>query len=277
MRLTFVLLVAFKIASGSTENADTLVFEQVWPVCKDTTDCPFQDIDGARFVTDAVFVMDKSKGIPFKNCQSEQKLNLTKLSWMEEDLDFAWPNWPKKLFEHQSALEFEWKRYALCFMDYMEVNEVWGDEEEFFEQVVSWYTEFQFAEQLKRFHIIPGSTVYIDRLYHSLRSTTGKRGQPRIDCKVTKNRYGMVEVQWKKVALCFNMSTLEPVDCGNLYGGYRGSCPKFSNFRFPYPLPKVSEVIEANIQFNIIYQRESMVVIMLLILVICVIVYLNIK
>ena len=148
--------------------------------------------------------------------------------------------------------------------------------------VISWYTEFQFAEQLKRFYIVPGSTIYIDRLYHSLRTTTGKQAQPRIDCKVTKNQYGMIEVQWRKVALCFNVTTLGPVDCGNLYGGYRGSCPKFSTVTFPYPLPKTSNVSKDSVILNVIYnnhfqQRESMIVIMLLVLIICFIAYLNIK
>ena len=92
----------------------------------------------------------------------------------------------------------------------------------------------------------------------------------------------MIEVQWRKVALCFNVTTLGPVDCGNLYGGYRGSCPKFSTVTFPYPLPKTSNVSKDSVILNVIYnnhfqQRESMIVIMLLVLIICFIAYLNIK
>ena len=94
------------------------------------------DIDGARFVTDAVFVMNKSKGLPVKNCHSQNhtRLNITKLMGMDEDLDFAWPNWPKKLFKRHLAIEEEWNRYASCFMDYMKSKEIFMDEEEFFEQ-----------------------------------------------------------------------------------------------------------------------------------------------
>ena len=65
------------------------------------------DIDGARFVTDAVFVMKQSKGMPLKNCHIQKRLNMTKLEGMEEDLDFAWPNWPKKQFRLRSVLEQE--------------------------------------------------------------------------------------------------------------------------------------------------------------------------
>ena len=92
------------------------------------------DIDGARFVTDAVFVMKQSKGMPLKNCHIQKRLNMTKLEGMEEDLDFAWPNWPKKQFRLRSVLEQEWSKYASCFMDFMETKEVWMDEEELFEQ-----------------------------------------------------------------------------------------------------------------------------------------------
>ena len=148
--------------------------------------------------------------------------------------------------------------------------------------MISWYTEFQFTEQLKQYRITPGSTVYIDRLYHGLRTTTGQRGQPRIDCKVAKNQYGMIEVEWRKVALCFNVSTLAPVDCGNLYGGYRGSCPKFFAITYPYPLPRpTKDTSSVNVFFNInhgsMFERESMFMIMILVLILCFICHKNLK
>ena len=102
-----------------------------------------------------------------------------------------------------------------------------GNEKDFFQQVISWYKEFQFAKKLKMYRIIPGSTIFIDRLYHALRASTGGRGKPSIDCKEKKNQEGKNEVQLQKVALCFNITSLEPTDCGNLYGGSRGACPKF--------------------------------------------------
>ena len=125
--------------------------------------------------------------------------------------------------------------------------------------------------------------MYIDRLYHGLRATTGRRGQPRIDCKAAKNQDGQVEVEWRKVALCFNITTLEPVDCGNLYGGYNGSCPKFFSITYPYPLPKPSNKSDTRgITFNFTYnyqayQRETMIMTMLFVLVICFILYVYLK
>lgn len=43
MRLTFIIFATFKLVSSSKEDQlfDTIVFEQQWPVCKDTVDCPF--------------------------------------------------------------------------------------------------------------------------------------------------------------------------------------------------------------------------------------------
>ena len=43
MRLTFIIFATFKLVSSSKEDQlfDTIVFEQQWPVCKNTVDCPF--------------------------------------------------------------------------------------------------------------------------------------------------------------------------------------------------------------------------------------------
>ena len=194
-------------------------------------------IDGARFVTNSVFVIEQLEGLPIRNCPLDHHLNMSMLAEMDTDLEFAWPNWPKKKFRFQSALEQEWNNYASCFMDFMKTNNVWMDEKDFFQQVISWYTEFQYAEQLKMYWILPGSKIYIDRLYHALRASTGGRGEPRIDCTVKKNQDGRNEVELQKIALCFNVTTLEPTDCGNLYGGNRGACPKALPISYPCPLP----------------------------------------
>ena len=239
-------------------------------------------IDGARFVANAVFVIEQHKGLPIRICPLDNRLNMSMLSGMDTELEFAWPNWPKKKFQFMSSLEQEWSIYASCFMDFMKTKSVWMNEKDLFQQVLSWYKEFQFAEKLKMYRIIPGSSVYIDRLYHALHASTGQRVKPRIDCIVKKNQEGKNEVQLQKVALCFNITTLEPTDCENLYGGSRGACPKFFTITYPYPLPKTSNLSQANAILNVIYnehfhQRESIIVIMLLVLIICFIAYLNIK
>ena len=80
--------------------------------------------------------MNSSIGLPIKNCISRhhRKLDLGKLAGIADDLDFAWPNWPKKLFKQETALEEEWDKYASCFMDYMKDRKLFMDEEEFFAQ-----------------------------------------------------------------------------------------------------------------------------------------------
>ena len=234
-------------------------------------------IDGARFVTNAVFVIEQLEGLPIQNCSPDNRLNMSMLSGIDTDLEFAWPNWPKKEFRFRSALEQEWNKYASCFMHFMKTKNVWMDEKEFFQQVIHWYTEFQFADQLKMFRIFPGSIVFTERLYHALRASTGGRGKPSIDCKEKKNQEGKNEVQLQKVALCFNITSLEPTECGNLYGGKKGACPKFTTISFPYPLPKTSNVSKASVIFNVIYskhQRESLIVIVILVGIICFIAYL---
>ena len=148
--------------------------------------------------------------------------------------------------------------------------------------MVSWYTEFQFADKLKMYRIFPGSIVYIDRLYHALRASAGKRGIPRIDCTVGTDQDGKDQVQLKHVALCFNVTTLEPVDCGNLYGGNRGACPKTLPISFPYPLPQNGSNLNNSVIFNISYihyvtDRESMIFVTLLVLIMCFMCYLKIK
>ena len=203
-------------------------------------------IDGARFVTNSVFVIEQLEGLPIRNCPLDHHLNMSMLAEMDTDLEFAWPNWPKKRFRFQSALEQEWNNYASCFMDFMKTNNVWMDEKDFFQQVISWYTEFQFAEQLKMYWILPGSKIYIDRLYHALRASAGGRGEPRIDCTMKKNQDGRNEVELQKIALCFNVTTLEPTDCGNLYGGNRGACPKALPISYPCPLPMDSDCNETD-------------------------------
>ena len=240
-------------------------------------------IDDARFVTNAVFVIEQLKGLPIRNCPLDHRLNMSMLSKMNTELEFAWPNWPKKEFRFMSALEQEWSKYASCFMDFMKTKNVWMNEKDFFQQVISWYKEFQFAKKLKMYRIIPGSTIFIDRLYHALRATTGQKDKPRIDCIVKKNQEGKNEVRLQKVALCFNITSLEPTDCGNLYGGSRGACPKFFEITYPYPLPKTSNVSRASVIFNVIYLKHFhqsfalLNVIMLLVLIICFIAYLNVK
>ena len=144
MRLTLVLYFSLKLVSSKNiDEKDTiLVFEQLWPVCEDINDCPFScksikflernfkklviwfliAIDGARFVTNSVFVIEHLEGLPIRNCPLDHHLNMSMLAEMDTDLEFAWPNWPKKKFRFQSALEQEWNNYASCFMDFMKTN-----------------------------------------------------------------------------------------------------------------------------------------------------------
>ena len=91
-------------------------------------------IDGARFITSAVFVIDHIKGMPIRNCPVLHKLDLSMLAGIKSDLDFAWPDWPEKDFRSESALQREWVIFASCFMEFMKSKEVWKDEQEFFEQ-----------------------------------------------------------------------------------------------------------------------------------------------
>ena len=249
-------------------------------------------MDEARFVTEAVYTIDEAKGLPIRNCQPHEKLNTTLLSGMEKDLDFAWPNWPQENFKLQSALEQEWSEYASCFMGFM--NKIWKDEKAFFKQVLAWYTEFQFAEQLKMYRVRPGSIIYVDRLYHALWAASENRGKPVIDCTASKPKYGRSEIQLKRVAVCFNATTLEAVECGNLYGGKKGSCPKTKPVSFPYPLPRNrSESIRYSFHlsdgsgteeaiFNITFtnffeQKHDIIVMMLLVVIICFVGFLHIK
>ena len=75
------------------------------------------------------------------------------------------------------------------------------------------------------------------------------------------------EQQWQKVALCFKIciTTLEPTDCGNLYGGSRGACPKSLPISYPCPLPMNCSETESSVSHHLsrfaykltIYYKQS--------------------
>ena len=62
------------------------------------------------------------------------------------------------------------------------------------------------------------------------------------------------EQQWQKVALCFKIciTTLEPTDCGNLYGGSRGACPKSLPISYPCPLPMNCSETESSVSHHLL-------------------------
>ena len=74
------------------------------------------------------------------------------------------------------------------------------------------------------------------------------------------------EQQWPKLhfaLIC--ITTLEPTDCGNLYGGSRGACPKSLPISYPCPLPMNCSETESSVSHHLsrfaykltIYYKQS--------------------
>ena len=89
--------------------------------------------------------------------------------------------------------------------------------------------------KLKESFIYPGQPIFVDMLWHALRSVTRNQGVPSINCKSVD---GFMSPILSEIAVCFDAKTMKAVKCGKLFGGDRGSCPKFGNIWLPNPIPQ---------------------------------------
>ena len=69
------------------------------------------DESDARFLIDAVIPYNRKTGIPTANCNDTKDFDIKELESLRDDLEFAWPDWPKN--EEITKWEDEWKRSGM--------------------------------------------------------------------------------------------------------------------------------------------------------------------
>ena len=101
---------------------------------------------------------------------------------------------------------------------------------------MEWFEEYDYMAKLKKSFIYPGRPIFVDLLWHTLRSISQNEASPSINCKTTE-----LGPTLSQIAVCFDLRHMQPIGCGKLFGGDRGSCPKFGNIWLPNPVPNQFE------------------------------------